>query len=141
MTIGSARAGVTGAAACLAIAGAALLFGPHEVAGMIGSPGTDLLLQLYAGALLALAAMNYIARGSSLGGIYGRAVVTADQVHFTIGALVLIQHALRSPASPALWIVVAAYAAGAVFFNLLLFSGTDAASTSSGPSSRGRWRR
>ena len=73
--------------------------------------------------------MNYVARGSSLGGIYGRAVVTADQVHFTIGALVLIKQALRSPASPALLIVVTAYAAGAVFFNLLLFRGTDAAST------------
>jgi hypothetical protein len=128
LTIGSARAGVTGAAACLALAGAGLLFAPHEIAAWLGSPGTDLLLQLYAGALLALAAMNYIARGSSLGGIYGRAVVTADQVHFTIGALVLINHALRSPASPAFWIAVAAYAAGAVFFNLLLFRGTDSAS-------------
>jgi hypothetical protein len=94
----------------------------------LGSPGPELPLQLYAGALLALAAMNYVARGSSLGGIYGRAVITADQVHFTIGALVLIKHALRSPVSPAFCIVVAAYAAGAVFFNLLLFGGTDAAS-------------
>jgi hypothetical protein len=128
LTIGSARAGVTGAAACLALAGAALLFAADEIAGGLGSPGMDLLLQLYAGALLALAAMNYIARGSSLGGIYGRAVVTADQVHFTIGALVLIAHALRSAVSPVFWIVVAMYAAGAVFFNLLLFGGTDAAS-------------
>ena len=128
MTLAGTRTGVTGAAAGLAIAGAALLFAPQEIAGWLGSPGSELLLQLYAGALLALAAMNYIARGSSLGGIYGRAVVTADQVHFTIGALVLIQHALRSPASPAFWIVVAAYAAGAVFFNLLLFRGTESVS-------------
>jgi hypothetical protein len=132
LTLASARVGVTGAAACLAIAGAALLFAPREVAVFLGSPGTELLLQLYAGALLALAAMNYVARGSSLGGIYGRAVVTADQVHFTIGALVLIKHALRSPASPAFWIVVAAYAAAAIFFNLLLFGGTDAASGARG---------
>ena len=128
MTLASARAGVTGAAAGLAIAGAALLFAPREIAVFLGSPGPELVLQLYAGALLAFAAMNYVARGSSLGGIYGRAIVTADQVHFTIGALVLIKQALRSPASPALWIVVAAYAAGAVFFNLLLFGGTDAVS-------------
>jgi hypothetical protein len=133
MTIATVRACVTGAAACLAISGAALLFAPHETAGRLGAAGSELLLQLYAGALLALAAMNYIARGSSLGGIYGRAVVTADQVHFTIGALVLIKHALRSPQSPALWIVVGVYAAGAVFFNLLLFLGTAPASTSPGP--------
>ena len=133
LTLASARAGVTGAAACLAIAGAALLFGPHEIAGLLGSPGADLLLQLYAGALLALAAMNRVARGSILGGIYGRAVVTANQVHFTIGTLVLIKHALRSPVSPALWIVVVAYAAGAVFFNLLLFGGTDATSVDGRP--------
>jgi hypothetical protein len=129
LTIGSARAGVTGAAGCFAVAGAALLFAPDDIAAWLGSPGMDLILQLYAAALLALAAMNYIARGSSLGGIYGRAVVTADQVHFTIGALVLIRHALRSPVSPVFWIVVATYAAGAVFFNLLLFGGTDAVST------------
>jgi len=49
-------------------------------------------------------------------------------VHFTIGALVLINHALRSPVSPAFWIVVAIYAAGAVFFNLLLFGGAEATS-------------
>jgi hypothetical protein len=128
LTLATARAGVTGAAACLAIAGAALLFAPHEIAGLLVSPGTDLLLQLYAGALLAIAAMNHVARGSSLGGIYGRAVVTADQVHFTIGSLVLINHALRSPVQPVFWIVVATYAAGAVFFNLLLFGGTHAVS-------------
>lgn len=128
MTLSTARAGVTSAAACLAIAGAALLFAPHEVAGLIGVPGPDVLLQLFGAALLGLASMNHIARGSILGGIYGRAVVTADQVHFTIGALALCSHAVRSPVEPVFWIAVATYAAGAVFFNLLLFRGTDSPS-------------
>lgn len=125
MTLGAARAGVTTAAGCLGIAGAALLFGPHEVAGLIGSSGPDLLLQLFGAALLALASMNHVARGSMLGGIYGRAVITADQVFFTIGALVLCRYAWRSSVSPRLWMAVAACVAGAVFFNLLLFRGID----------------
>jgi hypothetical protein len=129
LTLRIARAGVTAASAALAIAGATLLFGPHEIAALTGSPGGDVLLQLYAATLLALAAMNHVARGSSLGGIYGRAVVTADQVHFTIGALVLARHAMRWPASPAFWVVALAYVVGAVFFNLLLFGGIDDPST------------
>jgi hypothetical protein len=116
---------VTAAAAGLAVAGAALLFAPHEIAGMMGAAGPDVAWQLFGGALLALASMNHIARGSSLGGIYGRAIVTADQVHFTIGALALCTHAFRMPVAPAFWIAVAAYGAGAVFFNLLLFRGAD----------------
>jgi hypothetical protein len=46
MTIATVRACVTGAAGCLAVAGTALLFAPHEIAEWMGSPGTDLLLQL-----------------------------------------------------------------------------------------------
>src|SRR4051812_34942811 len=124
MTLRTARFGVTAFAACLGAAGAVLLFAPRELAGGIGASGPDIVYQLLGAALLAFGSMNYVARGSALGGIYGRAIVTADQVHFTIGAIALGKYALREPMVPVLGIILIAYAAGAVFFNLLLFQGT-----------------
>ena len=94
MTAASARAGVTGVAACLGVAGAGLLFAPREMADAAGATGPDVVYQLFGATLLALASMNHIARGSALGGIYGRAIVTADQVHFTIGAIALVRYAV-----------------------------------------------
>ncbi len=123
MTPGSARAGVTFFAACLGLGGAALLFAPREMADSVGAAGPDVMYQLLGAALLGLGSMNYIARGSALGGIYGRAVVTADHVHFTIGAIVLCKYAWRGPMGPALLVATAAHVAGAIFFNLLLFRG------------------
>ena len=97
MTAATARLGVTGTAAGLGAAGAALLFAPRELAAALGATGPDVVYQLLGATLLALGSMNYIARGSALGGIYGRAIVTADQVHFTIGAIALCKYALREP--------------------------------------------
>jgi hypothetical protein len=129
MTPESARFGVTGFAACLGIAGAALLFAPRELAGAMAATGPDVVYQLLGATLLALASMNYIARGSALGGIYGRAIVTADQVHFTIGAIALCKYALDQPMQPILELIVIAYVAGAAFFNVLLFRGVRVASS------------
>jgi len=127
MTAATARIGVTAVAACLGGAGAALLFAPRELAAAIGATGPDVVFQLLGATLLALASMNYIARGSALGGIYGRAIVTADQVHFTIGAIALCKYALREPMPPVLDLIVIAYVAAAAFFNVLLFSGVRVA--------------
>ena len=128
MTAATARLGVTGTAAGLGAAGAALLFAPRELAAALGATGPDVLYQLLGATLLALASMNYIARGSALGGIYGRAIVTADQVHFTIGAIALCKYALREPMPPPLEAIVLAYVLGAAFFNVLLFRGVRTAS-------------
>jgi hypothetical protein len=128
MSAAIARLGVTCVAACFAAAGAALLFAPRELAGATGATGPDVVYQLLGAALLALGSMNYIARGSSLGGIYGRAIVTADQVHFTIGALALCKYALREPVQPLLEVLAVAYVGGAAFFNVLLFRGVRVAS-------------
>jgi hypothetical protein len=123
VTIDRARLGVTVFAVWLGLSGVALLFAPREVSARLGVSGPDVVYQVLAAALLGLAAMNHVARGSALGGIYGRAVVTADQVHFTIGSLVLIKVALRTRVAPAAWIAIVGYIAGAIFFNLLLFRG------------------
>ena len=66
--------------------------------------------------------MNWIARGSALGGIYGRAVVAGNQTHLAIGALVLVKRGIDGGADhPAYWVLTGLYVLGASFFLYLTF--------------------
>jgi hypothetical protein len=117
----SSRSGVTIAAAGFAAIGVALLFGPGETGAAL-SPGADgPLLQVHGAAMLGFAAMNWTARGAALGGIYGRAVVMANQVYTTISALVLLRHGVDAGGRPAYWVLTGFYVCAAIFFSHLAF--------------------
>jgi len=123
-TTGSAsiRSGMTLAAISMAAVGLVLLFVPELVTesiapGGVSSPAAALL----AAALLGFAAMNWTARGSTLGGIYGRAVVVANYTHTTIGTLVLVRRLLDGDATLAIWLLAGLYLAAAAFFTYLTF--------------------
>jgi hypothetical protein len=119
------KAGVTLSAFCLGGLGALVLFAPEETARVLGAPvAGGPFMPLLASALLGLGAMNWIARGSMLGGIYGRSVVVSNQVHFTIGALVLLKHGVAVGASVACWTIAVLYLMGALFFVRLLVGGS-----------------
>ncbi len=124
MTEVARRLGAASAAVCSGIAGAVLLFAPREVGTML-LPGANppVLVQLLGGALVGFAIANWTARGSALGGIYGRAVVAGNQAHFMIGALVLLTHGREGAASrtAALWLFTGMYVVGAAFFTYLMF--------------------
>jgi hypothetical protein len=117
------RAGVTASALCLAVFGATLLFAPEEVSRVLGPvSGGHALVQLLGAALLGCGAMNWIARGSALGGIYGRAVVAGNQTHLTIGALLLVKRGVDvGDPHPAVWVLTGLYVLGAAFFGYLSF--------------------
>lgn len=115
------RLAVSAAAVLLAVAGATLLFAP-ETGGRLSAPGLP-IAQLFGAALLGFAAMNWVARGSTLGGIYGRAVVAGNYTHFAIGALVLLGRA-SAARGPAFWAATACYVAGAILFTWLQFFST-----------------
>lgn len=109
-------------AVCFAFAGALLLFAPDEIGSAIiphavGSP----FVQLVGAGLFAFGSMNWIARGSVLGGIYGRAVVAGNQTHLTIGALLLVKHGFATGGSTPYWILAGLYVLGAALFNYLFF--------------------
>lgn len=120
MTEFARRMGATISAVCLGIAGAVLLFAPEE-AGNALNPGSSrpVLLQLLGGALVGYGIANWTARGSALGGIYGRAVVAGNQAHFMIGALLLLTQ--RFAPHPAYWVLTLFYVIGAAFFSYLMF--------------------
>jgi hypothetical protein len=114
--------GVTFSAVFAGALGVLLLFAPDEVGGrLVPLPGAAVLVQLLAAALLGFGVLNWIGRHHKLGGIYGRAIVAANQMHFTVGALVLVNHGVRAGGSPAYWALSAIYVAFAVFFSQLLY--------------------
>lgn len=112
------------AAALLAAAGLALLFVPSEIqriaTGSSAEALSPVVLQLWSAALLALAAANWTGRGLVLGGIYGRALVLGNSMHWTVGGLVALRAAIDRPASAGLWMAVALYGLFAVAFARLL---------------------
>ena len=115
--------GVTISAICLAVAGVLLVFAPRE-AGNALLPGVsaDGLFQLLGAALVGFAAMNWTARGAALGGIYGRAVVVGNLMHFWVGAFVLVTRVLSDAATaPAFWVLTSLYVLGAAMFVYLAF--------------------
>ncbi len=103
-------------AVALALAGAALVFAPE----LLAEGGAASIAQAFGAALFAFGAANWTARGMVLGGIYGRPLVVGNQAFALVAALVLVRHP-PTPAGPALWVVVALLAAGAVLYSVLLY--------------------
>ena len=126
------RTAMSVSAIALAVTGILLVFAPSEFAEALGHPqGGDTLLQVFGSALLGFAAANWTARGSFLGGIYGRSVVAGNQAHFFIGAVVLLSHASQAGRSAAFWLLCALYVAGAAWFSWLLWRGGSRRSATS----------
>lgn len=91
----------------LLIAGLSLLFAadmilPLSVAGFPADAAW--LGQLPGAAWLAVAALNWLNKGSRLGGIYGRPVVLTNAVLYFVSAMVLLKVAAL-PEAPALVVV------------------------------------
>lgn len=115
------RAAVGACAVVLAALGLALLFAGAELSPwLFGLALPEPVTAIIAAAFLGFASMNWVARHNILGGIYGRAVVAADQTHFTIGALVLVKHGLTHGAPAGLWTITGLYVIGALYFTTLL---------------------
>lgn len=116
---------MTLSAAVLAVLGIAFTFLPEELAVYLGSePGPFDVLQLQVvGALYAgFAMLNWMAKGSRIGGIYNRPICIANFAHFFIGAMAMFKFLFRYPEQPfTLWILCAVYAGLAAWFGLTLY--------------------
>jgi hypothetical protein len=124
----------------LALLGFAVLFGGEALgAGVLGIATPGPLAPWLGGALLGLGAMSWIGRGLPLGGIYGRAIVAANQIHFVVGALTLLRHVVARGAGAGLWAVLGFYVLGALFFVALLRRSPRGGQAAPGPAT-GRTR-
>jgi hypothetical protein len=108
----------------MAVPGLAATFMPHEILGWLGvapAPVLPLMVQILGALYLAFAMLNWMARGSLIGGIYNRPVALGNFLHFAVGALTLVKVLLAGHAEVAIWIASAIYALFAVWFGLVLF--------------------
>jgi hypothetical protein len=117
----STRLLLTASALFMGATGIAGTFLPHELlraAGIAPAGLLPLLVQLLAALLFAFAMVNWLARGSLIGGIYNRPVLVGNVAHFTIGALALVKATMAGEGNLVLTIVYAAFAIG---FGMLMF--------------------
>ena len=97
----------------LAILGTSLIFLPEEIAKLLGLalPGLGIiLLQLLGGLYFGFAMLNWMAKGSIIGGIYNKPLLVANLAHFTIGGLSLIKAIMKNPDYPIyVWLLTIIY--------------------------------
>ncbi|MGI9174896.1 MAG: hypothetical protein ACR2GR_06225 [Rhodothermales bacterium] len=113
---------LVGAAIFQGLYGVALLFLPDELLGLFALDVRGALFaQQFGTALLGLAAVNWIGRGTSVGGIYGRPLVLGNLAFFMTNALLLVRQVLERPEMWVLWVNEVIVAGFALVFALLLF--------------------
>ena len=114
----------------LALAGAASLFAPVEVLSRTVPdipPSASWLGQLLGAAWLGLATMNWLARFTMVGGIYGRAIVSANAAAYFVSAMVMLSAGRRLGFSTSMLVITIVALVMAAVYGYLLFRGPFAA--------------
>jgi len=114
---------MTLSAVFLAIIGIGLTFLPAEIGGITGTAPDKtftVILQLLGALYFSFAMLNWMAKGTLIGGIYGKPVSVANLTHFVIGALALIKLLLNNhDLHYIIWILAGIYAIFAVLFGMI----------------------
>lgn len=109
----------------MAVIGLALSFAPEEVSVAVGvgtSEPSTIVLQLCGALYCGFALMNWMAKGTVLGGIYGRPIVIGNLVHFTVGGLAIMKMASTGPAHAFWWVLAGGYILLAALFGYVMFT-------------------
>ena len=88
---------MTLSAMILALVGISLIFLPNEILDYLElsvSETLQLLMQIIGSLYFALAILNWMSKGSLIGGIYGRPIAMANLTHFVIAGLALIKRSV-----------------------------------------------
>ena len=91
---------MTLSAMILAMIGISLIFLPNEILDYLElsvSETLQLLMQIIGSLYFALAILNWMSKGSLIGGIYGRPIAMANLTHFVIAGFALIKGILANP--------------------------------------------
>jgi len=117
----SPRTLLSGTGITLGISGLVLLFFPMEVGIRLGfAMSASLPLQLFAGGVLSMAALNWMGRGAIYGGIYGRPIVVSNFAFGVTSAGSLTSALLEGALPPWCWILSGAASLHALAFWLLM---------------------
>jgi hypothetical protein len=111
---------MSASAIVLGLLGITATFAPDNVIALVGLPESrlaDLLVQLIGGAYLGFAMLNWMAKGSVLGGIYGRPLIVGNLLHFVTSGLAV---ASRVGELSSLWVIAVVYLLFGAGFGLLL---------------------
>ena len=110
----------------MAIIGISASFIPHEILTFIGLPTNQplpLLIQVIGAMYFAFAMLNWMSKGSIIGGIYNRPIAIANLTHFVIAGLALIKGIFSNPSlSYIIWSIGILYSIFAILFGLVAFN-------------------
>jgi hypothetical protein len=111
----------------MATIGLALTFAPQEILGTT-NPLQTIAAQLLGAATCGFALLNWMSKGTVMGGIYGRPLAMGNLAHFTAGGLALIKVAAQLDPPGLFFTIAAVYLLFAALFARVAFF-------TSGPSS------
>jgi hypothetical protein len=120
----STRALMSASALFMALLGLIGTFLPREALEFFGSRPetlTAVLVQVTAALYLGFAIVNWTARGSIIGGIYGRPVTLGNFLHFAVVATLLIKTSLAHQAA-GLGLFAGVYTLFGAWFGWVLFT-------------------
>jgi hypothetical protein len=116
---------MSASAIMLASIGIMLTFLSTEVLGYLQITTTailQLLIQILGALFFAFAMLNWMAKGSTIGGIYNRPIAIANFTHFVMGALTLSKVVLNNTERPSIiWLLTSVYVLFAILFGMILF--------------------
>ena len=116
---------MTLSALIFAFIGISLIFFPKEILENLElsvSNSLELLMQIIGSFYFSFAMLNWMSKGSIIGGIYNRPIVIANLTHFTIAGLALIKGILSYfSLSYIIWIIAIIYSIFAILFGILVF--------------------
>ena len=104
-------------------AGLGLTFAADDLLRHVRQPDARILVvfvQTIGALYLAFAALNWLLRGSVIGGIYGRPLALANLLHFLIVAIMLVRWAVEG-GPPGIMVLAGIYAAFAISFVAVMF--------------------
>lgn len=107
----------------LAVIGIGLTFMPQEIAVFTGLGFTkiyQLQLQILGALFFAFAMLNWMAKGSIIGGIYNRPIAIANFTHFFIGGVALVKAVVGNMhLHYTVWILAIIYSIFAILFGII----------------------
>ncbi|HEX6322807.1 MAG TPA: hypothetical protein VFZ36_03705 [Vicinamibacterales bacterium] len=114
---------LAGSAVFMGAAGLGLTFMAEELLRHVRQPDAPILVvfvQTIGALYLAFAVLNWLLRGSVMGGIYGRPLALANQLHFLMVAILLVRWAVTG-GPPGIAVLAVVYSAFALGFLAVMF--------------------